>query len=41
MEENENIQLIDLYRNSSSHVDGDILGRLVFNGENDELDEKN
>jgi len=26
---------IDLYRNSASPADGDILGRLVFNGEND------
>ena len=30
---------IDLYRNSASPADGDILGRLVFNGEND-ADEK-
>ena len=30
---------IDLYRNSSSPADGDILGRLVFHGENDN-DEK-
>ena len=26
---------IDLYRNSASPADGDIVGRLVFNGEND------
>ena len=30
---------VDLYRNSASPADGDIVGRLVFNGEND-ADEK-